>query len=124
MLDAGTATPSLTDYHWAVVLDTWAGLEGMFRSLGIAEYFAGFAISEVLGCRKPDSRMYAAGRELLGLAPGDCLFIDDDPRLVSAAIRLGYHGVALIRDAAPSSASVPSVTSLDQLPPIVIGPTV
>jgi putative hydrolase of the HAD superfamily len=32
--------------------------------------------------------MYAAGSDLLGLNPGDCLFIDDDPQLVSAAIQL------------------------------------
>lgn len=103
----------------SVVSDTWAGLEGMFRSLGIEQYFAGFVVSEVLGCRKPDPRMFAAGRELLGLDPGDCLFIDDDPQLVCAAIQLGYRGVALTRDAAPSPASVPAITSLDELPPIV-----
>lgn len=103
----------------SVVSDTWAGLEGMFRSLDIEQYFAGFAISEVLGCRKPDPRMYAAGRELLGLDPDDCLFVDDDPQLVLAAIQLGYRGVALTRDAGPSPATVPAITSLDELPRIV-----
>jgi putative hydrolase of the HAD superfamily len=101
----------------SVVSDTWAGLDNMFRSLDIEQYFAGFAISEVLGCRKPDPRMYAAGRDLLGLAPGDCLFVDDDPHLVAAAIELGYRGVALLRGAEP--ASVPAITSLDELPPLV-----
>jgi putative hydrolase of the HAD superfamily len=99
----------------SVVSDSWAGLEAMFRSLDIEQYFAGFVISEVLGCRKPDPRMFAAGRELLGLEPEDCLFVDDDPQLVSAAIRLGYRGVALTRDAGPSSGSVPTVASLDEL---------
>jgi HAD superfamily hydrolase (TIGR01509 family) len=105
----------------SVVSDTWSGLEAVFRSLGIERYFAGFVISEELGCNKPDPRMYAAGSDLLGLEAGDCLFIDDDPRLVAAAIQLGYHGVALIRDAAPAPASVPAITSLDELPPIVTG---
>ncbi|HEY9378796.1 MAG TPA: HAD family hydrolase [Jiangellaceae bacterium] len=81
--------------------------------------FAGFVISEVLGCNKPDPRMYAAGSELLGLDPGVCLFVDDDPELVLAAIRLGYHGVALLRGGGPAPASVPAIRSLEELPPIV-----
>lgn len=102
-----------------VVSDNWAGLEDSFRSLDIERNLAGFVISEVLGCRKPDPRMYAAGRELLGLDPGDCLFVDDDPQLVLAAIQLGYHEVALTRGVGPVPASVPAITSLDELPPIV-----
>ena len=99
----------------------WAGLEALYRSLDLDQYFAGFVISEVLGCNKPDPRMYAAGTALLGLDPGDCLFVDDDSQFVSAAIQLGYHGVALTRGAEPVPASVPAITSLDELPPIVTG---
>jgi putative hydrolase of the HAD superfamily len=86
--------------------------------LDIERYFEGFVISEVLGCRKPDPRMYAAGSDLLGLDPGDCLFIDDDPQLVSAAVGLGYHGVAIARDEQPPAA-VRVINSLDALLPIV-----
>lgn len=60
--------------------------------LDIERYFQGFVISEVMGCCKPDPRMYAAGSDLLGLAPRHCLFVDDDPDLVSAAVDLGYDG--------------------------------
>lgn len=77
-----------------VVSDNWAGLEDVYRRLDLCQYFAGFVISEVLGCRKPDPRMYAAGSGLLGLEPAACLFVDDDPELVEAAVRLGYRGVA------------------------------
>ena len=105
----------------AVVSDNWAGLEDTYRDLGIDHYFAGFVISEVLGCNKPDPRMYSAGRELLGLDPGACLVVDDDPELVLVAIQLGYHGVALTRDLRPARASVPVITSLDEVPPIVTG---
>jgi putative hydrolase of the HAD superfamily len=104
----------------SVVSDSWAGLEATFGSLDIEQYFAGFVISEVLGCRKPDPRMYAAGSELLGLDPGDCLFVDD-PRLVLAAIQLGYQGVALLGGGGPAPGSVLAITSLDALSPIVTG---
>jgi putative hydrolase of the HAD superfamily len=104
----------------AVVSDNWDGLEDGYRDLDIEQYFAGFVISEVVGCRKPDPRMYAAGSDLLGLDPGDCLFIDDDPQLVSAAIQLGYNGVALTRGGQPP-ASVPAIRSLGDLLPIITG---
>jgi putative hydrolase of the HAD superfamily len=104
----------------AVVSDTWAGMELHYRELGIEQYFEGFVISELMGCRKPDPRMYAAGSDMLGLAPSDCLFIDDDPELVSAAVDLGYHGVALVRDE-HSPCAVRVITSLDELLPIVSG---
>jgi FMN phosphatase YigB (HAD superfamily) len=102
----------------SVVSDTWAGLDAQFRELGIAPYFDGFVISEVLGCRKPDPRMYAAGSDLLGLDAGDCLFIDDDPDLVAAAVGLGYHGVTLRRE---GRADGGAITSLHDVPPIVSG---
>jgi putative hydrolase of the HAD superfamily len=104
----------------SVVSDNWAGLEATFAGLGVEHYFDGFVISEILGCRKPDPRMYAEGSRLLGLDPGECLFIDDDPELVTAAVDLGYHGVALIRDV-QSSTAVRVIASLDELLPIVAG---
>ena len=100
----------------SVVSDTWAGLEITFEELGIGHFFAGYAISEVLGCRKPDPRMYAEGSRLLGLEPAACLFIDDDPELVAAARKLGYRGVTLDRDRpadGPPKSGV--VTTLDHL---------
>lgn len=83
-----------------VVSDAWAGLEQIYADLGVAHYFAGFVISETLGCRKPDPRMYHTGSKLLGLHPEECLFVDDHAPHVEAAIALGYHG----RVMAPSRA--------------------
>jgi putative hydrolase of the HAD superfamily len=100
-----------------VVSDNWRGLEAVLRSLGIESYFAGLVISEVLGCNKPDRGMYAAGRRLLGLEPSDCIVVDDDPQLVAAAIKQGHHGTALTRTGS-RPASVPAITSLDQLPAV------
>jgi len=98
----------------SVVSDSWAGMEQMFAALDIRHYFEGFAISEILGCRKPDPRMYAEGSRLLGLEPRECLFVDDDPRLVAAAEALGYRGVTLDR-AAPHDTGTGLIVSLDGL---------
>jgi HAD superfamily hydrolase (TIGR01509 family) len=101
----------------SVVSDNWIGLEATFAGLGIQPYFEGFAISEALGCRKPDPRMYAEGSRLLGLEPHECLFIDDDSQLVDAAQELGYQGITLDRQAQRAAADV--IVSLDALLPII-----
>ncbi|MEV0738029.1 HAD-IA family hydrolase [Streptomyces sp. NPDC050549] len=93
----------------AVVSDAWPGLPDFHAGLGIGRFFEAYAISAVLGCNKPDPRMDHHASAALGLAPGQCLFVDDDPDLVAAAIRLGYAGRALCRDSAVSD--VPSITS-------------
>lgn len=97
----------------AVVSDAWPNLPDLHDGLGIRRFFEAYAISAVLGCNKPDPRMYHQASTALGLAPGECLFVDDDPELVAAAIRLGYEGRALCRDSAVPA--VPSVISLTQL---------
>lgn len=79
----------------AVVSDNWPTLEDLYRQLGLREFFQTFVISAVLGCRKPDPRMYRAGSDGLGLTPHECVFVDDDPELVAAAIDLGYRGISL-----------------------------
>ncbi|MFZ3573238.1 HAD family hydrolase [Streptomyces sp. BH097] len=97
----------------AVVSDAWPNLPDLHAGLGIARYFEAYAISAVLGCEKPDPRMYHHASTALGLAPSQCLFVDDDPDLVAAAVQLGYAGRALCRDATGSD--VPSIGSLTEL---------
>jgi HAD superfamily hydrolase (TIGR01509 family) len=98
----------------AVVSDAWAELPDLHAGLGIAEFFEAYAISAVLGCRKPDPRMYHHVSAALSLPPAQCLFVDDDPDLVAAAIELGYAGRVLCRGG-ESSGAVPSIASLTQL---------
>ncbi|MFJ9174468.1 HAD family hydrolase [Streptomyces sp. NPDC102360] len=97
----------------AVVSDAWPGLPDLHAGLGIGRFFEAYAISAVLGCNKPDPRMYHHASAALELAPAQCLFIDDDPDLVAAAIRLGYAGRTLCRDTPVSD--VPSISSLTEL---------
>lgn len=95
----------------AVVSDNWPELDDIFQQLGLRDYFQAFVISAVIGCRKPDPRMYRAGSDGLGLPPVDCLFVDDDPLLVDAAIELGYQGVVIDRGSPGSG----RIASLDEL---------
>jgi putative hydrolase of the HAD superfamily len=101
----------------AIVSDNWPGLEGLYRQLDLHTYFQAFVISAVLGCNKPDPRMYRAGSDALGLPPHECVVVDDAPDLVAAAIELGYGGTAIIRTSDPPTA-VPWIGTLEDLVPM------
>lgn len=106
----------------AVVSDAWPNLRQLHADLGIDEFFEAYAISAVLGCRKPDPRMYHHASAALGLPPAECLFVDDDPALVAAALELGYQGRWMRRaDVEPCEADpgVEAVTSLSELVELV-----
>jgi HAD superfamily hydrolase (TIGR01509 family) len=103
----------------AIVSDNWAGIEQVLEALGLREFFDVFVISEVMGCSKPDSRMYRAGSDGLGLMPPDCLFVDNDPDLVVAAIGLGYQGVCIDRYGSRNRSDVSWISSLDELWPLL-----
>jgi putative hydrolase of the HAD superfamily len=61
--------------------------------------------------------MYRAGSDALGLAPHECVFVDDAPDLVAAAIELGYGGTAIVHSFDPPAA-VPWIASLEDLVPM------
>lgn len=105
----------------AVVSDAWPDLPDLHAALGLGDFFDAYAISAVLGCTKPDPRMYHRASAALGLAPADCLFVDDDPELVAAAIALGYQGCAMVRKSGEggegdgAAGGVPVISSLAQV---------
>jgi HAD superfamily hydrolase (TIGR01509 family) len=98
----------------AVVSDAWPSLPTLHDGVGLAGYFEAYAISAVLGCTKPDARMYRHASDSLGIAPDRCLFVDDQPHLVAAALELGYHGCAVLRDGVVHP-EIPSVSDLSGL---------
>jgi putative hydrolase of the HAD superfamily len=59
--------------------------------------------------------MYRHASDALGLEPRQCLFLDDAPDLVQAAIDLGYQALAVVRSPTGESSSVPSISSLDEI---------
>lgn len=100
----------------AVVSDAWPNLPQLHADLGIDGFFEAYAISKVLGYRKPDPRMYRHASDALGLEPAECVFVDDDPDLVAAALELGYQGRWMRRTGSNQvDAAVPAVTSLAEL---------
>jgi putative hydrolase of the HAD superfamily len=58
--------------------------DGMFNSV---------VISAEVGMRKPEERIFRHAAGLLGLAPAECVFIDDMEANVQAAAATGMHAV-------------------------------
>ncbi|MBB4933857.1 putative hydrolase of the HAD superfamily [Lipingzhangella halophila] len=58
-----------------------------------AEAFDAVVISGEVGMRKPEPEIFRHAVELTGLAPEECVFIDDIRHNVDAAIELGMSGI-------------------------------
>lgn len=58
-----------------------------------AELFDATVISAEVGMRKPDEAIFRHALELIGLAPEECVFIDDIDHNVKAAEALGMLGL-------------------------------
>ena len=59
----------------------------------LAELFDGVVISGEVGIRKPAPEIYAIGAESIGLAPEECVFVDDLPFNLEPAAELGMATV-------------------------------
>lgn len=59
----------------------------------LEKYFDQIVISSEVGLIKPEPEVFEYITSELGVAPGECIFTDDNPKHVSAAERLGIHGI-------------------------------
>jgi len=57
------------------------------------DLFDAVVISSEVGMRKPEPRIFFHAAELLGLAPQECVFIDDIEANITAAEQIGFTGV-------------------------------
>jgi len=99
----------------AVVTDNWGTADSVRRlhdQAGLADHFDAFVVSQEVGCNKPDPRIFRTAAGALGLEPAECLVVDDDPELVAAAIRLGYQGLAVLREETAVASSAPWARTL------------
>jgi len=84
--DAGIALYALT--NWSS--ETWPVAIERFPFLA---WFRGIVVSGHVGAAKPEPAAFQALIERHGVAPGDSVFIDDQPANVKAAERLGFTAI-------------------------------
>ena len=81
-------------YRTALLTNNAREWEPMWRShIPVDELFDVVVDSSVVGLRKPDPAIYELTCERLGLAPQDCIFVDDLQCNVDAAAALGMEVV-------------------------------
>ncbi|MGI8507046.1 MAG: HAD family hydrolase [Solirubrobacteraceae bacterium] len=74
-----------------LISNSW-GTRRYDRAL-LAELFDGVVISGEVGIRKPTREVYLLGAQAVGLAPAECVFVDDLPFNVKPAAELGMATV-------------------------------
>lgn len=95
-------------YRLAVVSNFYGNLEAVCEECGIRELFSAVVDSEVVGCGKPDPRIFRAGLDALGVAPADAVFVGDSLRRDMAGARgLGMPHVWLAPGASGSGGCCP-----------------
>jgi HAD superfamily hydrolase (TIGR01509 family) len=66
------------------------------EKLELSRYLKWTFVSHKTGLRKPDLRAYAYASETLGVAPQDCLFVDDRDENIEAARAVGMDAIRFI----------------------------
>ena len=81
-------------YRMAMLTNNVREWEPLWRSmLPVDEIFETVVDSGFVGCRKPESKIYAMTLERIGMAPEACLFVDDVEVNCEGAQRAGINAV-------------------------------
>jgi putative hydrolase of the HAD superfamily len=81
-------------YQMAMLTNNVREWEPLWRSmLPVDEIFEAVVDSGFVGCRKPESRIYALTLERIGRDAGSCLFVDDVLVNCEGARKAGLHAV-------------------------------
>jgi epoxide hydrolase-like predicted phosphatase len=91
--------------------NSWGSDYGYPREL-FPEMFNVVVISAEVGMRKPEPRIFLHVAGLLGLEPGECVFIDDIQQNITVAEELGFTGI-LHTDAASTALRVSELLGID-----------
>jgi len=76
-----------------------ATAEGASRSAGIMALFDVIVESSKAGIRKPDPRIYQIACEQLGVAPANCVYLDDLGINCKPAAQLGMKAIKVVTEA-------------------------
>ena len=88
------------------LLSNSVGSEAVYDRALMGDLFDGVVISSEVGLRKPDPAIYELAAERTGLAPADCVYVDDIGGNLKPARALGMATVLHRGDAAQTLAEV------------------
>ncbi|WP_181722735.1 MULTISPECIES: HAD family hydrolase [Nocardia] len=126
--DVGAAVASLTANHPRLRLGVITNGDAhqqrrKIHHVGLAAALPYVTISSEAGAAKPDGRIFAAACDQLGLDPSRVAYIGDRLHTdAEAATRAGMRGIWLDRERIGAVTSVPRLTTLTELQPLLTGP--
>lgn len=92
-------------YRLGIVSNFYGNLAAICAESGLAPVLGVVADSAVVGCGKPDARIFRHALDALGVAPSAATFVGDSrPRDMEGARALGMRHVWLVDAAAPAGA--------------------
>lgn len=80
-------------YRTALLSNASTSLRDLMHRHAIRDLFDALIISCDVHCVKPDDEIYQLALKRVGAAPGECLFVDDQQRMLDPAAALGMHTV-------------------------------
>lgn len=96
-------------YKLGIISDTWPSIVQQLCSIGVADYFLTCTYSCFLGTFKPDERMYKDALNKCGFPAKDTVFIDDSPKNLEGAEKLGITPILIAANPA-SDVDSPYIT--------------
>jgi beta-phosphoglucomutase len=103
---------------WLQALATSAprgNIDAVFAALGIGGYFDAAISSEEVKAGKPEPDVFLVAAAKMGVAPRDCIVIEDAPAGIEAARRAGMRSIGVLTTHRELKADLVA-PSLDQLP--------
>lgn len=107
------------DYKIGIISDTWPSADEVLKKAGVYDYIDSFTYSCYLGTSKPDEKMYLHALEHIGLPAEETVFIDDYPKNLEAAEKLGITPVLILtkeKKGARRFAEISDLRELTELP--------
>jgi len=90
MIDA-VRTAKASGVRTGLISNSWGA--GRYDRDAFPELFHGVVISGEVGLHKPEPEIYELGAERIGVAPGDCVFVDDLRENCAGAEAVGMTAV-------------------------------
>lgn len=98
-----------------IISNAWPYLESLLHFLGLWSYFEGVIISAKVGVSKPNPAIYELALRLFHINADQAIFVDDIPKNVLAAERIGIKGLWLLRTPLPVDRVPPAYRHLAQI---------
>lgn len=91
------------NHRMGIISNYTADLMDYLQETALAGYFESIVISEMVGCEKPDAKIYSIFCEQMKCRPDECVYIGDHPFDVLGAKQAGMKAIWLnhIYDAMP-----------------------